>query len=468
VRTFINNFDWPRLLALFIWLFVVATSLVPFVPLTYDEAWNFSNIVVHGSRWIATNYPFPNNHVLFSLIQSILLPETLIESYWPPLLRLVNVVLGLILLVLFDMFLKGHNLNKRSRATILLIVVFGAPIYTTYFFVARGYLLACGLLLLSLTSLALNKKFLSMLLLSLSIYSIPTFLFALPGMCGALLFLSHDKLQQSSFYPSLRGIFYFFCGSIIFAWLLYSPIWRDVFLKSHNFHGASSPTDFSFKLAAAISSYGEFISPTLTIAFLGITWIICATITSRNQKLTLEPLYRFSLMCAFTSIGGYLTCLVAILFVGINIPFLRSLCFIPLLFQISLGLLIEGTIRTCNKRLLVSGLNIFYWLQGFVGLLLIVKCFLLKSPLDYPNFMELTPSPLEHCIRSGVSFTNQELIAVEWNEPVLSMYRKALTYSTRYTRDDLVNYPCICGNNPPPPHQRIAFKDRGNFRLLCY
>jgi len=462
----ISRLNWPVVLISTIWLFVGATSLLPIVPLTYDEAWNFSNIVANGSRWIATNYPYPNNHVLFSLAQSLFLQHQVIEAFWPPLLRLVNVALGLTLLILCNFFLKRLNVSHKARAAIILILVFGAPIYTTYFFVARGYLLACLLLLMSLASLHLGKKLPSMLLLALSIYAIPTFLFALPGI-AVFIFLSRDIEPRSSLIRHLIRTVCFFGGTLILTGLFYSPIWKEVFLKRHNFSGASSPTDFSIKLTTAISSFGGLGSHIVVIALLILFWLTCFVIASADRKIVAEPSYRFALLCSITAVFAYLTCLAAILFIGINIPFLRSLCFIPLLFQLSLGLLIEGIIKIKSpKSLLPPSLAALYSLQGLVGVFLIISCFFLKSPLDYPNFMELTPSPLERCIHSGISLSDQELIAVEWNQPVLSLYGRPLGYSVSYIKENLPRYSCICGDTPPPPHQRIAIKDGGS--LLCY
>ncbi len=83
-----------------VWLLVVTTlSLRGHVPLTYDEAFNFTDVASRGVGYVISHYPNPNNHVAFTALQAISLPATLVET-WPPLLRIPNLLVGAALLAL--------------------------------------------------------------------------------------------------------------------------------------------------------------------------------------------------------------------------------------------------------------------------------------------------------------------------------------------------------------------------------
>ena len=78
---------------------VVTLALCGAVPLTYDEAANYSTLASHGAAYTVTHYPTPNNHVAFTTLQALLLRPDWVRA-WPLTLRVPNLVLVAILLAL--------------------------------------------------------------------------------------------------------------------------------------------------------------------------------------------------------------------------------------------------------------------------------------------------------------------------------------------------------------------------------
>jgi hypothetical protein len=72
-------------------------SLAGSVPLTYDEAYNFTDLSSAGVGYVLTHYPNPNNHVAFTALQALLLPAGTVRG-WPLLLRLPNLIVATALL----------------------------------------------------------------------------------------------------------------------------------------------------------------------------------------------------------------------------------------------------------------------------------------------------------------------------------------------------------------------------------
>src|SRR5262249_16185728 len=149
------------------------------VPLTSDESWNYHYVSRRGAFYALTTYELPNNHILFSALQS-LLPDRLIVA-WPPIIRLLNIIYGTVFLLLAQYLLKP-NLGSVGATIGAAALVLCNPLFTLYFFIARGYLLGSLLLLISLAIAATGRKFaLSAIFAGLATLCVPTFALALPG-----------------------------------------------------------------------------------------------------------------------------------------------------------------------------------------------------------------------------------------------------------------------------------------------
>jgi hypothetical protein len=109
-------------------------------PLTYDEAFNrvyYDNL---GIRAILRTYDYPNNHVPFTVLQS-LIPHRLLT--WDPwTIRLLGVASGIAMVAA----LIGVAAVRHTSPLLGLFVVAGSPILMSYVVVSRGYTFSAVLL----------------------------------------------------------------------------------------------------------------------------------------------------------------------------------------------------------------------------------------------------------------------------------------------------------------------------------
>jgi len=70
-KIFLSNILNSKIYLLFIIPLLLNFYLVISLPITYDEAWTYNNFISKGFLVSISYYPMPNNHVLYSLIASI-------------------------------------------------------------------------------------------------------------------------------------------------------------------------------------------------------------------------------------------------------------------------------------------------------------------------------------------------------------------------------------------------------------
>lgn len=455
-----------KFLYLFIILIIYILSVTyPIVPLTYDEAWNFSHIVIMGKKWIVNNYPFANNHVLFSLLQNILIPKKIVD-YWPAILRLPNILYSLLFIILISQFLSVKIQSRVLRLTLILSFVFSTPLLTLYFFVARGYILAL-LLLFSSTYCLINKKItLSAIFLALSAYTIPTFVFVAPGM---ILFLTSEFLFSNRT-NSKRYKSYFFSIlkltliSSIITYTLYSPILDQLFKQKNVFSAYPSSSEFISALIISISSFGELYKSVLPNFLLMIIAPICIFSPLFYNNYNKNKFQQLALLLSLCCLSAIVICLLGIKFNFFGSPFLRSVIYIPVFIQIILLCLVSSIQNNKLKKLAISILI----LQGICGLHIWTNNFIFGKTFTYPYFSDLTPTPIEKAIHAGVIPKNASLIISEWTEPVLSIYKPLLNYEFSISKDLKVNEKCIIGKFHPPINQKINIKIKNGTKMLCY
>jgi hypothetical protein len=177
----------------FVLLGVAASVAIAYLayaaPLTYDEAFNRLHYGPMGARKILHTYDLPNNHVPFTILQT-LIPSGLLD--WNPwTIRIFGVACGIGLIATA----LGVARWRRSSPLIPLFVIAGSPLLVTYLFLARGYGFSSLLLLLAvLTPVvytqrgALAGPCLGALFLALAAWPIPTNLFVAPGWFAAVVF----------------------------------------------------------------------------------------------------------------------------------------------------------------------------------------------------------------------------------------------------------------------------------------
>lgn len=457
--------SYYKFLYLFFILIYILSATYPIVPLTYDEAWNFSNIVIKGTKWIFENYPFANNHVLFSLLQNILIPKKLVY-YWPAFLRIPNILYSLIFIILLSKFLHANIQSRILKITLILSFVFSSPLLTLYFFVARGYILALLLLFCSTYYLVNKKIILSAIFLSLSVYTIPTFVFVAPGM---VLFLSSEFLFFNR--TNNKGYkYYFFCIlklsliSSIITYTLYSPILDQLFKQKNVFSAYPSSSEFISALMISISSFGELYKSVLPNFLLIIIAPICIFSPLFYNNYNKNKFQQLALLLSLCCLSGIVFCVLGIKFNFFGSPFLRSVIYIPVFIQIIFSCLIASIQNNKFKKIAISILI----LQGICGFHIWTNHFIFGKTFTYPYFSALTPTPIEKAIHAGKIPKNASLIISEWTEPVLSIYKPLLNYKFSISKDLKVNEKCIIGKFHPPINQKINIKIKNGSKMLCY
>jgi hypothetical protein len=151
-------------------------------PLTYDEAYNRLVYGDLGISGILRTYNAPNNHLLFTVLQSFIPNRLLAWDPWT--IRIIGVASGIGMVAA----LIGVAALQRTTPLLGLCLVIGSPILVTYLFVSRGYTFS-AVLLVAATALAVvlgrRNTFVGACLgagiLALGTWPLPTNAFFAPG-----------------------------------------------------------------------------------------------------------------------------------------------------------------------------------------------------------------------------------------------------------------------------------------------
>lgn len=205
-----------------------ASSFITSTVLFIDEGQNFF-LSQKGALAVITSYQSPNNHVFFALLQT-LLPDSLFYSN-PLLLRLNNFIF-----VVLTLIILSYILNKYAKFSLLLSACLAvglltvSPVHFQWLLLARGYVLGLLLVIGGCLSLVKEKNvILSALFFGLSIWTVPTYGYVLPGILIARFcrYLDEEDLIVNTARTTRLGAL-IICITLIF----YSPIVKDVIQAS--------------------------------------------------------------------------------------------------------------------------------------------------------------------------------------------------------------------------------------------
>lgn len=365
------------LLFLLLILFFGYISIIrPIIPITYDEAWNFTDLSRHGPLYAITRYPFPNNHVFFTVLQSVFTP-TAILSYMPYMLRFVNVV---VCSILFYLLYVVFNTTFRQR---ILFSIFGllswffvSPLVTPYFIVGRGYMLGSLLLITGIYFLAQKKYAYAVLPIALSVWTVPTFLYTLPLLYCVL--LAQGERRQRIII-SLTGV-----TIVIADFLLYLPILKNIFATTNLWTTYTFPP-FFWDTVRSLSNYsfipyGNIPHYLYIILYAYSIYIICL----QKKHLSIK---RF-LVHLNTAILSYLFIILILSQLHLaHPPFMRNGIFIPLV--ICMTIIYATTLITTIRFRRIA------WCILIGNIVAGVFLFTAKFPYTpanpYPYILELSP-----------------------------------------------------------------------------
>lgn len=231
------------------------------LPFIHDEAYTISNFVIPGPLVSITFYPYPNNHILFSLFSypfSFLPLKPEISFRLPSLIAIIAtcVVLFRILLLFFP-----------AIAASLAVAAFVCTVpVTTYAVFARGYCLVFLFTSLAILSLikAIEKDsqyhhILLIIFSVLGLFTVPSYLYPFAAIYTVYfsysIYIGHKKVIRNSI---ISGLICF-----IFTLLLYLP----VVITSGGLHAFIKIIYFGYDDSASFSKIWDFINFVYSIQF---------------------------------------------------------------------------------------------------------------------------------------------------------------------------------------------------------
>jgi hypothetical protein len=345
------------------------------IPITYDEIWNFTNISSYGPNYVTTHYPFPNNHVLYSLYSSLSIPKSSV-SHLLTVLRLPNVLIFLLFMyVLWRIFF----ITDKDKVFKILFILLATPYITLYLVLARGYMLGALACIAGIIFL-INKRFMpASLIFALSVYTVPTFSYVIPGiLMGSLIINGINKKTIIK-----NGLF---CISIVFfSLLLYFPIIKFVIARSHSYNDYG----ISEFIKLTVLSLSNFNNTILAVIFFSliITAVVSIFIASLSNKKNRQSQY---IILFTTSIFGYILSVIILNALHLaNPPFVRSGIIVPVFIY----LIVMIGINVLNKKLR-GFLMIIILINTLVGISNLLHYSISHNEIYLPSIKPLGPSQL--------------------------------------------------------------------------
>ena len=218
-KKFLSIIVEKRIYILFLIPVTLTTFLILYLPTTYDESFTYVNFINRGIAVSASYYPAPNNHVLFSVISSLINFFDFKTILPFRILSLIFFILSLLMFVKILIFQKG----KIKNYYFLLISTFPLTFVFVYqSSLARGYSLLIFLLLINIFLLQKifreqNNDYLKAFsfISSLAFYTIPSYFFSHLIFCIVILFF-----KKKSFLFLIKSNLLI----LLFTIILYFPI----------------------------------------------------------------------------------------------------------------------------------------------------------------------------------------------------------------------------------------------------
>jgi len=309
--------NWFSILPLFIFIGIVSyISIYHFNYIVNDEADNYVQFSSRGFWYSLTHYHVPNNHLLFSALNSIIFSKAILKQN-PLLLRTSNIIVLVFLIYhLFD-YLRSHLAGKIIPSLLTISLLTSSIPITLHLVLSRGYLLGFLFLFLGIKYSTLSQKKItkkSILFFILSTYCVPTFAYTIPGI---FIFYLYDKGKtisenyQRIIYPS----FLYLTSTLI----LHGPVIRQ--MKGHTQYIWGERSSFWTRLIQSFSSFPLTYTQSLYL----FCPILILSIYLLNKNLRKKHFIFLTPIISF--------CLVTLLFnvvLKIDYPFVRNIHFFTL------------------------------------------------------------------------------------------------------------------------------------------
>ena len=321
-----------------LWAIIVVAAIIRFVsisdPMRFDEAVTYVEFVRKSWGTVVSSYPYPNNHVLFSLLAKL---TSAIAPLEPWAIRLPALVAGLAIVPLTYVFGRRHL--GRTEGLIGAAVAAAATPLVLYSVNARGYSIVAALFLAELVLVQRLRAQPSpqwrgwagvAALAALGAYTIPVMLYP-HGVVGVWLALDWARTRA----PAARAALLRFTGAsaaaAIAAILLYVPIIREEGIEAlvgNKFVVAQTWGSFAAQMPRSLlATVLQWTSPLpLWLAPLPFALAVAGIVRSRRLKPEAP-----SLTCAVLLWCGFLLALTH------RVPFMRIWIFLLPLYGVALG-----------------------------------------------------------------------------------------------------------------------------------
>lgn len=364
------------------WLYVIILAasflilldlsiLNPLLPLSSDEAWNYLGFSRFGPIYPIFHYELPNNHVFFSILQSLTVP-TFLLSYFPTATRLLNCFVGAMLFsflyFLTNKFFKGNNL---IRLGFLLMCFFISPSVTPYFLVARGTLLGMTLLIFAIYLLSAREYYLSSFILILSGWTLPTYAYTYPIIFLSAYFLADHKDRGKI----ISSVVIVLVGLV----LCYLPVIK-IMLSQTNVWGYSSLYAFFSENFMSISNLSYLPYGLIFHIFFIVGYVISMIVLFRGKFD--QGLKKIILLLNSAILSYFTTVFLLAVVRSMNEPFLRNGIFVPLF----IGITISSMMIVTKNRLFRISIFTLLALNMVAGIYLFVSRLPHRNQLPYPAY----------------------------------------------------------------------------------
>jgi hypothetical protein len=435
------------------WWAVAAVGLIAALimsltwPLNYDEAFNYLYFADRGFRFTVTDYSYPNNHVLFTLIQA-LIPRRLVEAD-PYVLRIPNLFLSAALVGV----LARDSRRAWAGSLKALAIVFAGPSALQYFGQARGFQL--GTLLAALALLAAlrwaDRRWgwvAAALLMALATWAVPTFAY------GAPILTAYYGLRRD-----LRAAVGYSVLYLAVAMALYGPILDQVFSQRTNSFSQFRPFG---DYAGDLVSSSFFLPTLLAIALFGLAgwaWLRSILVAEIEPEAGRAFLF-IGFPLAFVLIAEVIPAL------GIAAsPFVRSASFLPAFLLV--GLWNAPTWKVPTWRWAATGLMAINlalgvgWWQGIAD----------GSGITNFHGTAFGQTPrLDPLLDDDLAVA---AVRCGWtDEWTCRLYEQRLIdhgITVAYPKEEVPAGTCVVGKHPPRPGTGIeVVLEDGRRGLVCY
>lgn len=241
--------------------------------LWYDEISTFESFVFTDFGYPLTYYPYPNNHVFYSILTQCLAIIVKCHDFYSLFNHVYIFRLFQAFITLITALYSFRILNrffKLKLNTLVIVLLFTTIPFMNFSLQLRGYNMSSTLLIMLLFhawSFIERPKFLNafltIILSALLLYTIPSNLYALVSIIISfgLIWLLHKRKKQAESRSYFYGIILMSAG-IIVSILFYLPIIKDVVFN-----------DFSIKRPDSIW-YSLHLIPRLLAAFISNRWLL--------------------------------------------------------------------------------------------------------------------------------------------------------------------------------------------------